>query len=101
MKRKNEKLDQHFNPEKYKMICCPYCEGTGKSSDRDEKVNPFDSPSASLGFAPGGNHVDQKAGNQVQGSGLILSGPFRAVERIKVCGQCGGFGWVKKEEDDK
>jgi DnaJ-class molecular chaperone len=57
MKRKNEKLDQHFNPEKYKMISCPSCGGTGKSSNGEEK--------------------------------------------IQVCGQCGGFGWVKKEEDDK
>jgi hypothetical protein len=55
MKRKNEKSNQHFNPEKYKMACCPYCRGTGKSSNGDEKV--------------------------------------------KVCSQCGGFGWVKKEGD--
>jgi hypothetical protein len=44
-------------PEKYKMIFCPSCEGTGKSSNGDEVA--------------------------------------------KVCSQCGGFGWVKKEGDDK
>jgi len=53
MKRKKEKLNKHFNPEKYKMTYCPYCGGTGKSSDRDKGVN--------------------------------------------VCSQCGGFGWIKKE----
>ena len=57
MKRKNEKLDKHFNPEKYRMICCPSCGGTGKS--------------------------------------------FKGDEKVKVCSQCGGFGWVKKEGDDK
>jgi len=56
MERINEKLDKHFNPEKYKMACCPYCRGTGKSSNSDEKV--------------------------------------------KVCSQCGGFGWVKKGEGE-
>jgi len=57
METKKRKLHKTFNPEKYNMICCPYCGGTGKSSDGDEKV--------------------------------------------KVCSQCGGFGWVKKEGDDK
>jgi len=57
MKRKKEKLKKHFNPEKYKMTCCPYCRGTGKSSDEDAEV--------------------------------------------KVCSQCGGFGWVKKQEEHK
>jgi DnaJ-class molecular chaperone len=57
MKRKKEKLNKDFNPEKYKMAYCPYCRGTGKSSNGDEKV--------------------------------------------KICSQCGGFGWVKKEGDDK
>jgi hypothetical protein len=50
-------LHKNFNPEKYKMALCPYCRGTGKSSD-------------------GG-------------------------EGAKVCSQCGGFGWVKKEGDDQ
>jgi len=53
MKREKEKLNKQFDPEKYKMIFCPSCRGTGKSSNGDE----------------GG----------------------------KVCRQCGGFGWVKKE----
>jgi len=53
MKGKKEKLNARFNPEKYKMACCPYCRGTGKSPDKDKGV--------------------------------------------KVCSQCGGFGWVKKE----
>jgi DnaJ-class molecular chaperone len=57
MKRKNKTLDQHFNPEKYEMIYCPSCGGTGKSSNGDEKP--------------------------------------------KVCSQCGGFGWVKKEWGNK
>jgi PHP family Zn ribbon phosphoesterase len=51
------KLNRGFNPEKYKMACCPSCRGTGKSSNG-------------------------KAG-------------------VKVCSQCGGFGWVRKEEGDK
>ena len=55
MKRKKEKLNKHFSPEKYGMDRCPYCRGTGKSSNGDEGV--------------------------------------------KVCSQCGGFGWVKKEGD--
>jgi hypothetical protein len=101
MKRKKEKLNKNFNPEKYKMACCPYCKGTGKSPDGDEGVNPFDSPSLVPGFIPDGKHDDQNAGNQVEGSGLILSGAFRAVERIKVCSQCGGFGWIKKEGGDQ
>jgi hypothetical protein len=54
MERKKEKLNKNFNTEKYKMACCPYCRGTGKSSNGDEEA--------------------------------------------KVCSQCGGFGWVKKEE---
>jgi len=53
MRREKEKLYKEFNPEKYKMAWCPYCKGTGKSSNGDEAV--------------------------------------------KVCMQCGGFGWVKKE----
>jgi len=53
MKREKEKLNRHFNPEKYKMTCCPHCRGRGKSADDDEGV--------------------------------------------KVCSQCGGFGWVRKE----
>jgi hypothetical protein len=57
MERKKKKLDKCFNPEKYKMACCPSCGGTGKSSSGDEKS--------------------------------------------KVCGQCGGFGWVKKEVDQE
>jgi RecJ-like exonuclease len=57
MKRKKEKLNKHFNPEKYKMACCPYCKGTGKSPE--------------------------------------------GVKGVRVCSQCGGFGWIKKEEDDK
>jgi len=57
MKRKKEKPDKSFNPEKYKMTCCPHCKGAGKSPDGEE--------------------------------------------RIEVCGQCGGFGWIKKEEEDK
>lgn len=101
MKRKKEKLDRHFNPDRYKMACCPSCRGTGKSPDGDEGVNPFDAASLTVGFSPDGKHVNQKAGNQVEGSGLILSGAFSAVERIKVCSQCGGFGWIKKERDDK
>jgi len=54
MKREKEKPCKEFNPEKYKMAWCPYCKGTGKSSNGDEGV--------------------------------------------RVCSQCGGFGWVKKEE---
>ena len=57
MKRKKEKLNKHFDPEKYKMDFCPSCKGTGRSLDGDEGV--------------------------------------------KVCGQCGGFGWIKKEEEEK
>ena len=57
MKRKKEKLDKRFSPEKYKMACRPYCKGTGKSSEGDKGV--------------------------------------------KVCTQCGGFGWIKKGEDPK
>jgi hypothetical protein len=57
MRTEKRKLPKSFNPEKYKMACCPHCRGTGKSSDGDEEV--------------------------------------------KVCSQCGGFGWVKKEGDDK
>jgi len=53
MRREKEKPCKEFNPEKYKMAWCPYCKGTGKSSNGDEAV--------------------------------------------KVCMQCGGFGWVKKE----
>jgi len=55
MKRKKEELNKHLNPEKYKMSCCPYCNGTGRLSNVDKVV--------------------------------------------KVCSQCGGFGWVKKEEE--
>ena len=55
MNREKEKSNRHFNPEKYKMSCCPYCKGAGKVSNRDEGA--------------------------------------------KVCGRCGGFGWVKKEEE--
>ena len=57
MRRKKEKLNKHFNPEKYKMDFCPSCKGTGKLSGGDKGV--------------------------------------------KVCSQCGGFGWVKKEGDDE
>jgi ribosomal protein L37AE/L43A len=57
MGTKKRKLHKSFNPEKYKMISCPFCRGTGKSSN--------------------------------------------AGEGIKVCIQCGGFGWVKKGGDDK
>jgi DnaJ-class molecular chaperone len=57
MKRKTEKSNQRFNPEKYRMMSCPSCGGTGKSSSGDEKV--------------------------------------------KVCSLCGGFGWVRKEGDNK
>jgi DnaJ-class molecular chaperone len=57
MEPKKRKLHRSFNPEKYKMAYCPYCKGTGKSSNEDEGV--------------------------------------------KVCAQCGGFGWVKKGEDNK
>jgi len=53
MKEEKEKIGKHFNPDKFKMVCCPSCKGTGKSS------------------------VGDKDG--------------------KVCWQCGGFGWVKKE----
>ena len=55
MRRKKGKLNQNFDPEKYRMISCPSCGGTGKSSE-------------------GG-------------------------EGTKVCSQCGGFGWVKREGD--
>ena len=55
MGTKKRELPKSFNPKKYKMISCPSCRGTGKSSDGDEEV--------------------------------------------KVCSQCGGFGWVKKEEN--
>ena len=53
MIRKKRKLDQHFDPEKYQMICCPHCKGAGKLPDGEKG--------------------------------------------IKVCSQCGGFGWIKKE----
>jgi len=56
MKRRKDKSDKSFNPEKYKMTWCPHCKGTGKSPDGEE---------------------------------------------IKVCSQCGGFGWVKKEGEGK
>jgi hypothetical protein len=57
MKTKKTEMDKSFNPEKYNMIYCPSCRGTGKS--------------------------------------------FNGDEGVKVCTQCGGFGWVKKEGDDK
>ena len=53
MRIKKRKLHKSFDPEKYKMVFCPSCKGTGKSSDEDGEV--------------------------------------------KVCNQCGGFKWVKKE----
>ena len=79
------------------MVSCPSCKGTGKSSSGEKGVNPFDSASLTVGSSPDSKHVNQKAGNQVEGSGLILSGALSAVERIKVCTNCGGFGWIKKE----
>ncbi len=57
MRTKKRKLHKSFNPEKYKMISCPSCGGTGKSSNGDEGA--------------------------------------------KVCSQCGGFGWVRKEGDHR
>jgi hypothetical protein len=57
MKTRKEKSNQHFGPEKCRMIYCPSCRGTGKSPNGEEGV--------------------------------------------MVCSQCGGFGWVKKEGDDK
>jgi hypothetical protein len=57
MESKKRKLRKDFNPEKYKMVLCPCCKGSGKSSNGNEGV--------------------------------------------KVCSQCGGFGWVKKEGNDK
>ncbi len=57
MRRRKEKLNKQFNPDKYKMIFCPSCKGTGKSTNRDKET--------------------------------------------KVCSQCGGFGWIKKEGDDQ
>jgi DnaJ-class molecular chaperone len=38
MGTKKEKLHRSFNPEKYKMMLCPGCRGTGKSSDGDKGV---------------------------------------------------------------
>jgi len=38
METKKRKLHKCFNPENYKMIFCPSCKGTGKSSDEDEGV---------------------------------------------------------------
>ena len=99
MRTQKRELRKSFDPEKYKMTSCPSCRGTGKSSNGDEGVNPFDSASLTFGSSPDGKHVNQKAVNQVEGSGLILSGVVSAVERIKVCSRCGGFGWVKKVED--
>jgi PHP family Zn ribbon phosphoesterase len=55
MERKKEKLNKHFDPERYQMTRCPSCGGTGKLSNGDEGV--------------------------------------------KVCSQCGGFGWIKKGGD--
>jgi hypothetical protein len=43
MGTEKRKPHKSFNPEKYKMACCPYYRGTGKSSDGDEEANPFDS----------------------------------------------------------
>ena len=53
MGTKKRESPKSFNPEKYEMVSCPSCGGTGKSANEDEKV--------------------------------------------RVCNQCGGFGWVKKE----
>jgi len=55
MKRKKEKSNKIFNPEKYKMSCCPHCMGRGKS--------------------------------------------YHQEEGVKVCWQCGGFGWIKRGEE--
>ncbi len=57
METRKRKLHKEFNPEKYEMVCCSSCRGTGKSSNGDKEV--------------------------------------------KVCSQCGGFGWVKTEGDHK
>lgn len=46
----------HFNPERYGMICCPVCKGSGKF--------------------------------------------FNGVERGAVCKICGGFGFIKKEQEN-
>jgi ribosomal protein L37AE/L43A len=38
METRKRKSHKEFNPEKYKMACCPSCGGTGKLSNGDEKV---------------------------------------------------------------
>jgi hypothetical protein len=55
METRKRKLHKDFNPDKYKMACCPSCGGTGKSTNVGGKV--------------------------------------------KVCSQCGGFGWVRKKKE--
>jgi DnaJ-class molecular chaperone len=46
-------MDKKFNPEKYTMMVCPVCEGSGRISYPDD---------------------------------------------VQVCQNCGGFGFIKKEE---
>ena len=50
-----QKRDRHFDPDKYGMIYCPVCKGSGKL--------------------------------------------FNGVEERVVCKICGGFGFIKKEEE--
>jgi len=38
MKTRKEKLDQHFDPERYKMLYCPSCRGAGRSPNGEEGV---------------------------------------------------------------
>jgi hypothetical protein len=57
MGTEKEKLYKILNPEKYKMITCPSCRSTGKSSNKNKEV--------------------------------------------KVCRQCGGFRFIKREKDYK
>ena len=51
-----QKRGRHFDPDKYGMICCPVCKGSGKFCN--------------------------------------------AVEERVACKICGGFGFIKKEEEN-
>jgi DnaJ-class molecular chaperone len=92
-------METPYSPEKYGLVICPECNGSGKLPKNPKGVNPSAPMPEGQGLPSSRAQAERL---RVDPEPRFLARPLKtgpgAAERVKVCEKCGGFGFIKNED---